>query len=171
MRASVDGPLVPIPINLGTVNALYGLNLTGQQVEQFFESVAEKVAQPRTSEDVVVNKVGRELHNKFFGGYTRKQWGLDPSELDANVTARMPTRTNRDDRYSTGTYQAMPEHGCTCMFEAALADPRIYVMLGTNYRDIVHLVPWKHLVCTGPVDAFIDHRSGRCPTAALISST
>lgn len=116
---------------------------------------------------MVVDKVGRELHNKFFGGYTRKQWGLDPSELEASVTARMPTRTNRDDRYSTDTYQAMPEHGCTRMFEATLAHPRICVMLGTDYRDIVHLVPWKHLVYTGPVDAFFDHRFGRLPDRSL----
>ena len=99
--ASVDGQLLPIPINLDTINKLYGLNLTSFQVEEFFASVAEKRDAIRTSEDVVVSKVGRELYEKFFRGYTRKQWALDPSELDAQVTARVPTRTNRDDRYFT----------------------------------------------------------------------
>jgi UDP-galactopyranose mutase len=97
--ASVDGQLVPIPINLDTINKLYGLNLNSAQVEEFFASKAEQINRIKTSEDVVVSKVGRELYEKFFRGYTRKQWDLDPSELDASVTARVPTRTNRDDRY------------------------------------------------------------------------
>jgi UDP-galactopyranose mutase len=97
--ASVDGQLVPLPINLDTVNALYGLQLTSFEMEGWLASVAETKDQIRNSEDVIVSKVGRDLYNKFFRGYTRKQWGMDPSELDASVTARVPTRTNRDDRY------------------------------------------------------------------------
>ena len=104
---------VPIPINLDTVNKLYDLNLTEDTLEDFFSSKAEKKEHIRTSEDVVVARVGRELYEKMFRGYTRKQWGLDPSELDASVTARIPVRTNRDDRYFTDTFQAMPLHGYT----------------------------------------------------------
>src|SRR5215217_3905139 len=103
--ASVDGQLLPMPINLTTVNRLYGLNLTSFEMQGWLESMAEKLDRIETSEDVVVSKVGRELYQKFFRGYTRKQWGLDPSELDASVTARVPTRTNRDDRYFADTYQ------------------------------------------------------------------
>ncbi|HZB95169.1 MAG TPA: UDP-galactopyranose mutase, partial [Herpetosiphonaceae bacterium] len=136
VRAMVDGQLVPIPINLDTINQLYGLNLTAMQVDEFLASVAEPREQIRTSEDVVVSKVGRELYEKFFRGYTRKQWGLDPSELDASVTARVPTRTNRDDRYFTDTYQAMPLHGYTRMFEKMLDHPNIKIMLNTDYREI-----------------------------------
>ena len=106
VRASVDGQIVPIPINLDTINTLYGLSLTSFEVEEFFKKVAEPVEHVRTSEDVVVSKVGRELYEKFFRNYTRKQWGLDPSELDASVTARIPVRTNRDDRYFEDTFQA-----------------------------------------------------------------
>jgi len=124
--ASVDGQQVPIPINLDTVNRLYGLALTSFELEAFLARVAEKVARIETSEHVVVSKVGRELYEKFFRGYTRKQWGLDPSELDASVTARVPTRTNRDDRYFTDIYQAMPLHGYTRMFERMLAHPNIW---------------------------------------------
>ena len=94
----MDGQLVPIPINVDTINKLYNLNLSSADVENFFAERAEKVDRVRTSEDVVVSKVGRELYEKFFRGYTRKMWDLDPSELDASVTARVPTRTNRDDR-------------------------------------------------------------------------
>ncbi|AFD27056.1 UDP-galactopyranose mutase [Deinococcus gobiensis] len=165
--ASVDGQLLPIPINLDTVNKLYGLNLTSFQVEDFFASVAEKVEQVRTSEDVVVGKVGRDLYNKFFRGYTRKQWGLDPSELDASVTARVPTRTNRDDRYFADTYQVMPLHGYTRMFENMLAHPNIKVMLNTDYREIAPLLEYRHMIYTGPVDAFFDHCYGKLPYRSL----
>src|SRR5947209_5775332 len=108
--ACVDGQLLPIPINLDTVNKMYGTNYTSFELEKFFESVAERVESVRTSEDVIVSKVGRELYEKFFRNYTRKQWGMDPCELDACVTARVPVRTNRDDRYFTDTYQVMPKH-------------------------------------------------------------
>lgn len=165
--ASVDGQMVPMPINLDTINKLYGLNLTSFEVEKFFESVAEKKDSVRTSEDVVVSKVGRELYNKFFRGYTRKQWGLDPSELDASVTARVPTRTNRDDRYFTDTYQAMPLHGYTRMFEKMLDHQNIKVMLNTDYREVADIVPWRHMVYTGPVDAFFNYKYGKLPYRSL----
>ena len=165
--ASVDGQLVPIPINLDTVNRLYGLNLTSFQLEEFFASVAEPKEYIRTSEDVVVNKVGRELYEKFFRNYTRKQWGIDPSELDKSVTARVPTRTNRDDRYFTDTYQAMPLHGYTRMFEKILSHPNIKVMLNTDYREINGLFPYQEMIYTGPIDQFFDYRYGKLPYRSL----
>ena len=164
---SVDGQLVPIPINLTTVNTLYGLELNSFQVEEFFASRAEKVEQVKTSEDVVVSKVGRELYEKFFQGYTRKQWGLDPSELDASVTARVPTRTSKDDRYFTDKYQAMPLRGYTRMFERMLHNPNIKIMLGTDYREIVDEVKWDRMIYTGPIDAFYDFRYGKLPYRSL----
>lgn len=165
--ASVDGQRLPIPINLDTINNLYGLNLTSFEVEEFFKSVAENVESVQTSEDVVVNRIGRELYNKFFRGYTRKQWGLDPSELDASVTARVPTRTNRDARYFTDKFQAMPLHGYTRMFERLLDHPNIKVMLNTDYREVRDLVPFRHLIYTGPVDEFFDHKHGKLPYRSL----
>ena len=165
--ASVDGQLVPLPINLDTINKLYGMNLTSSEVEAFLESVAEKRQPIRTSEDVVVNKVGRELYEKFFRGYTRKMWGMDPSELHSSVTARIPTRTNRDDRYFTDTYQAMPLRGYTRMFERMLNHPNIKILLNTDYREVLGLIPHKSLVYTGPIDAFFDFRYGKLPYRSL----
>ncbi len=165
--AHVDGQLVPIPINLDTVNKLYGLNLNSFEVEEFLSSRAEKMETVRTSEDVVVSKVGRELYEKFFRGYTRKQWGLDPSELDAQVTARVPTRTNRDDRYFTDTYQAMPKHGFTRMFENILDHPNIHILLGTDYHDVKEMIPYRELIFTGPVDEFFDYQFGKLPYRCL----
>lgn len=165
--ASVDGMLLPMPINLDTINKLYGLNLTAFEVEDFLESIAEKCEQIRTSEDVVVSKVGRELYEKFFRNYTRKQWGLDPSELDASVTARVPTRTNRDDRYFTDSYQAMPKHGYTRMFEKMLDNPNIKIMLNCDYREIAGQIDYKEMVYTGPVDSFFDYAYGKLPYRSL----
>ncbi|MGZ5190077.1 MAG: UDP-galactopyranose mutase [Flavisolibacter sp.] len=164
---SVDGQLVPIPINLNTINQLYGLNLNSSEVETFFASKAEKVSGLKTSEDVVVSKVGRELYEKFFRGYTRKMWDLDPSELDASVTARVPTRTNRDDRYFTDTYQAMPLHGYTQMFQNMLSHKNIKVMLNTDYKEIIDIIPHKNLIFTGPVDEYFDYCYGKLPYRSL----
>ena len=165
--ASVDGQFVPMPINLDTINKLYGLKLNSFEVEQFLESQAETVPVVRTSEDVVVSKVGRELYEKFFRNYTRKQWGLDPSELDKSVTSRVPTRTNRDDRYFTDTYQAMPLHGYTRMFERMLDHPNISIMLNTDYHDIIDFVPFREMIFTGPVDEYFDFKFGKLPYRSL----
>jgi UDP-galactopyranose mutase len=165
--ASVDGKLVPMPINLDTINTLYGLQLGAHELEAFFARMAEPRERIETAEDVVVSKVGRDLYNKFFRGYTRKQWGLDPSELDASVTARVPTRLNRDDRYFTDTFQAMPLHGYTRMFERMLAHPNIKVMLNTNYREVERLVPWRHMIYTGPIDSYFDCMYGKLPYRSL----
>jgi len=167
VRASVDGQIVPIPINLDTINSLYGLNLTSFEVEEFFKKVAEPVDRVRTSEDVVVSKVGRELYEKFFRNYTRKQWGLDPSELDASVTSRVPTRTNRDDRYFTDTYQAMPLHGFTRMFENMLDHPNIKIMLNCDYREIEKDIPFREMIYTGPIDSYFDYCYGKLPYRSL----
>lgn len=165
--ASVDGQLLPIPINLDTVNRLYGLELTSEELEGFFASRAERCERIRTSEDVIVARVGRELYEKFFRNYTRKQWGLDPSELDATVTARVPVRTNRDDRYFTDTYQVMPLHGYTRMFQRMLAHPSIKVLLNADYREIVGSIPHREVIYTGPIDSFFDYRHGKLPYRSL----
>lgn len=167
VKACVDGKLLPMPINLDTVNQLYGMNLTSDELEDYFASVAEPVGRARTSEDVVVGRVGRDLYEKFFRGYTRKQWGLDPSELDATVTSRVPTRTNQDDRYFTDTFQFMPLHGYTRMFEKMLDHPNITVMLTTDYREVRGVIPYRELVYTGPIDEFFDFRYGKLPYRSL----
>ncbi|MFL5408448.1 MAG: UDP-galactopyranose mutase [Myxococcales bacterium] len=167
VRASVDGMLVPVPINLDTVNALYGLSLNSQQLTQFFADRAERRESVKTSEDVIVGKVGRELYEKFFKHYTRKQWGLDPSELEAQVTARVPVRTNRDDRYFTDTYQAMPLHGFTRMFEKMLAHPNIKILLNCDFREVRNIIPHRELVYTGPIDSFFDFKFGKLPYRSL----
>lgn len=166
--ASVDGMLVPIPINRTTLNALYGLNLTSdEEAAAFLAARAEPVAVVKTSADVVISAVGRELYEKFFRGYTRKQWGMDPSELDKAVTARVPTRTNMDDRYFTDSFQAMPADGYTAMFERMLDHPNIDLLLGVDYAEARAAYPHDHLVFTGPIDEYFGYRFGKLPYRSL----
>jgi UDP-galactopyranose mutase len=165
--ASVEGKLLPIPINLDTINKLYGFHLNETEIEQFLAARAIPCASPRTSEEITLSRVGRDLYEKFFRNYTRKQWGLDPSQLDAQVAARIPVRTNRDDRYFTDQFQSMPKHGFTRMFENMLDHRNIDVLLGVDYREIRKQVKFNQLVFSGPVDEFFDFRHGKLPYRSL----
>ncbi|HEX8226193.1 MAG TPA: UDP-galactopyranose mutase [Allosphingosinicella sp.] len=166
--ADVRGQLVPIPINRTTLNMLFGLDLkTDEEAAAYLASRAETVEEIRTSEDVVINAVGRELYELFFQGYTRKQWGIDPSGLDKAVTARIPTRTNTDDRYFGDKHQIMPKHGYTAMFNRMLEHPNIDVLLSTDYKDIVDEIDAGHLVFTGPIDEYFGFRFGKLPYRSL----
>jgi UDP-galactopyranose mutase len=166
--ASVDGKLLPMPINRDTINGLYGLDLTTEEeVEAFYAERREERPLMQTSEDSVVAKVGWELYEKFFRGYTRKQWELDPKDLHASVCARIPIRTNTDDRYFTDWFQKMPAEGYTAMFERILDHPNIEVRLGTSYEEARDEVEYGHLVWTGPIDEFFGHRFGPLPYRSL----
>ena len=163
-----DDLLVPMPINRTTINELYGLDLqSDEEVEAFYAERREPVELMKTSEDAVVAKVGRELYELFFRGYTRKQWQRDPSELHASVCARIPIRTNTDDRYFNDTFQEMPAEGYTRMFERMLDHPNIEIRLETEFDDVRDEVSYGHLVYTGPIDAFFDHRFGKLPYRSL----
>lgn len=168
VRGVVNGKEYPFPINQDTLNQLYGLDLNEEQAAEYFEKVREPKEHVKTSEDVVLNSVGRDLYEKFFLNYTKKQWGLDPSELKAGVAARIPTRTNTDDRYFTDTFQAMPLNGYTAMFENLLNHPNIEVRLSTEFKDVLNSkLEFDHIVYTGPIDAFYDFQFGNLPYRSL----
>lgn len=165
--AVIDKQLYPIPINQTTINKLYNLSLDEAGTRDFFERAREARSPIRTSEDVVLNSVGRDLCDKFFRGYTRKQWGLDLSELSASVAARIPFRTNTDDRYFTDSFQQMPADGYTKMFEQILSHPNITVELGTDFSALRRKISYDTLVYTGPIDEYFDFRFGRLPYRSL----
>lgn len=167
VRGVVEGRAYPFPINRDTLNMLYGLDLDEAGAAAYFEKVREPRDPVRTSEDVVLNSVGRDLYERFFLNYTRKQWGMDPSELKAGVAARIPVRTSTDDRYFTDTFQAMPRDGYTKMFEAILDHPGIDVELGVNFEEVRERSSARHIVYTGPIDAYFGHRFGKLPYRSL----
>src|SRR5438132_1629093 len=166
--ANVDGQLLPIPVNRTPVNHVYGLDLeTEDDVDAFYNERAEPIDLVKTSEDAVVARVGRDLYERFFRGYTRKQWERDPSELHASVCARIPLRTNTDDRYFTDWHQAMPADGYTAMFRRILDHPNIEVSLGVDFFEVRDEIDYGHLVYTGPVDRYFDYRFGALPYRSL----
>ena len=166
--AAVDDKLVPMPINRTTLNMLYGLDLkTDAEAEAYLASVAVPVGEVRNSRDTVVSQVGQDLYAKFFEGYTRKQWGVDPRELDKSVAARVPARTNVDDRYFTDVHQCMPDQGYSAMFARMLNHPQIDVITAQGYEDLPDTISWDHLVWTGPIDEYFHHRLGRLPYRSL----
>jgi len=162
-----SGRSYPMPINRTTINQLYGLDLDEAGVAAYLERVREPREPIKTSEDVVLNSVGADLCEKFFRGYTRKQWGLDLSQLSGGVAARIPTRTNDDDRYFTDRYQAMPALGYTAMFERMLDHPAITVRTSIAYEQIVSTADVRTTIFTGPVDEYFGHRFGRLPYRSL----
>lgn len=165
--AVVENRHYPIPINQDTVNRLYGLSLDEDGVAAFLERVREKRDRIETSEDLVLSSVGQDLCDKFFRNYTRKQWGLDLSELSASVAGRIPVRTNRDDRYFSDSFQRMPLDGYTAMFQRMLEHPRISVELGASYQDARNRIDADITFFSGPVDEFYDHRFGALPYRSL----
>ena len=166
--AVVDERLVPLPINRTTLNRIYGLDLDDERaVEAYLAAAAEPSERIDTSEQAVVSKVGRDLYERLYRGYTRKQWALDPSQLDASVCARIPIRTNTDDRYFTDGFQYMPAAGYTAMFEQILDHPLIEVRTGVDFANVRDRVRWQTLVWTGPIDAYFDHSLGALPYRSL----
>ena len=165
--ARIGNSLVPIPINRTTINRLYDLDLDEAGVAAFLHERAQIVTHVRNSEDFVVSRVGRELYEMFYRDYTRKQWGLDPSQLDAQVCGRVPTRTNDDDRYFSDRFQAMPSDGFTAMVARMIAQPSIDVATSTAFSDIADRARFKHVIYTGPIDEYFGHVYGRLPYRSL----
>jgi len=167
VRARIGEGLFPIPINRTTVNAFYGLDLDTAGVAAFLAARAVPHARVKNSEHAITTKVGSELYAAFFRGYTRKHWGLDPSELDASVCGRIPVRTNDDDRYFNDRFQCMPDAGYTALIERMLSGTGIDVALGVDFESLTNRDRFRHIVYTGPIDAFFSHRFGRLPYRSL----
>ncbi len=157
----VDGNLIPMPITVETINKLYNLNLSCEEVEEFIKKQAIAIDEIKTSKDVALSKVGVDIYEKFFENYTKKQWGIDPGEIDTSVISRIPIRYNRDTRYFTDRYQGMPKHGYTKMCENMIADKRIKVLLNTDYKEIIDDLDYELLIYTGPTDYFYDYKHGK----------
>ena len=166
--AKIDDELYPIPINRITINKLYELNLTtDEQVKDYFETVREKRFPILNSEDIIVNQVGKDLFEKFYKYYTKKQWDLEPSELSPSVCGRIPVRANDDCRYFTDKFQFMPKDGYTKMFEKMLNHKNIEVILGIDYKTIIDSTKFDKMIYTGPIDYYFDYRFGKLPYRSI----
>ena len=157
----VDGNFVPIPISLETVNRLYNLSLSEEEMDAFIEGHREQMDVIRNSEDVVFSQAGRDIYEKFFKQFTIKQWGVSPAEMDPYVIRRIPFRKNRDTRYFTDRYQGNPKHGFTRMCERMAAHPKIMLLLNTDYKDVIQQIEYEKMIYTGPIDYFYDFALGK----------
>jgi len=155
------------PINLNTFEELIGRPSTTEEMEAQLAEWRVKIANPKNSEEVIVSQVGWKLYEMFFQNYTRKQWQRDARQLDPSVCGRIPIRTNRDDRYLSEKFQALPKNGYTSMFQKMLSHPKIDVWLNTDYREVRQHVRFGHLIFTGPIDEYFDHCFGRLPYRSL----
>ncbi len=165
--AYVDGKLVPIPINLNTINLLFGYSFNSKEMENWIEVNRNNIESPENAEEMVLSRMGKILYKKFFKNYTKKQWGISAQELEPMVTARIPIRFNKDDRYFTDRYQGIPQAGYTKMFENMLADKNIDVLLGVDYKKLEEIIKFNRIIYTGPIDYFFDFQFGRLPYRSL----
>ncbi len=158
----VDGKLVPVPVNIDTVNELFGTKIeTEEEMQKWLDENTEKIENPKNSEESALRRVGKVLYEKMFKNYTKKQWDMWPSELEASVMDRIPVRTNHDDRYFSDTHQALPKEGYTKIFEKMLDHPNITVKLKTKYEDVKNeIVGFEKLFFTGPIDQFFEYKFG-----------
>ena len=164
-----DGRYWNFPINLNTFEQFLGRPSTSEEMEAWIAEHRVPIENPANSEEVIISQVGWELYEKFFKGYTLKQWRRHPKDLDASVCGRIPIRTNRDDRYLREDFQAIPKDGYTAMFERMVAacGDKLEIRLNTEFRDILPQVEFKHLVYTGPIDEYYDYCHGRLPYRSL----
>ena len=157
----VNGNFVPMPISLETINQLYNMNLSEDEMESFIESRKVKINEIRTSEDVVLSQGGQDIYEKFFKHFTYKQWGVYPSELDKSVISRIPFRKNRDTRYFTDKYQGNPYGGFTRMCQNMLNHPKIKILINTDYKEVINDIKFEKMIYTGPLDYYFDYRLGK----------
>ncbi|MDF2542194.1 MAG: hypothetical protein K0S47_1912 [Herbinix sp.] len=157
----VDGNLVPMPITVETINKLYNLNLDCSRVDEFLRHQSVEISEIKTSKDVALSKVGQDIYEKIFESYTKKQWGIDPADLDTSVISRIPIRLNRDTRYFSDKYQGMPTHGYTKMCEKMVANKNIKILLNTDYKEVMNDLTYDKLIYTGQTDEFYHHKHGK----------
>lgn len=165
--AYVKGRMVPMPINVDTVNMLYGTNYNHETIGSFFDKVRDSDREVLNAEDMVISKVGLELYELFFKGYTIKQWDLEPKDLDKEVTARIPVRHDRDDRYFSDRYQGVPKQGYTKMIEKMLDHSNISILLNTDYKNVEFEINYDCMLYSGPIDYYFDYKFGRLPYRSL----
>ena len=158
--ARVDDKTVPIPVNITTVNELFGTTISSEEeMKNWLEENRTPIEKPANGEEAVLNRVGKVLYEKMFKHYTKKQWDKYPAELDPSVLDRIPVRYNYDDRYFSDTFQALPKGGYTQLFEKILSSPNIEILLNTDYFDVKdEYKGYEKLFYTGPVDRFFEFK-------------
>lgn len=167
--AHTRGQYWSFPVNLGTFEQYLGRPSTSEEMEAWLAEHCETFDEITNSEEAVLSRFGREFYELFFEGYTLKQWQKHPRDLAPSVCGRIPLRTVRDGRYVSDRHQVLPADGYTRLFENMIdrCGDRLTLQLGTDYREVVATVKHRHLIFTGPIDAWFDYRHGPLPYRTL----
>lgn len=167
VKAIAKGQVYTLPINLHTINQFFGKTMNPSEAEAFIASLSVKgEREPETFEEQALRLIGIELYEAFFKGYTRKQWGVEPSELPASVLKRLPLRFNYNDNYFNHRFQGIPEVGYTELIRNILDHPNITVHLNTDF-DPKEKKEFEHIFYSGPLDAWFGYDEGRLPYRTL----
>ena len=169
VKSSTNGELYPFPINLLTLGQFFKIaDLDAETAQNLLEEKRAKIDQPANSEEFVLSRVGKEMYEAFYLGYTLKQWSIHPRDLAPSVCGRIPVRLNKDERYVDHEYQLTPAKGFTAMFQKMVDHPNIDLQLETNYDEVKHKIKaTKATIYTGPIDEYFDCQLGKLPWRSL----
>ncbi len=162
VKAMHEGNVYSLPVNLHTINQLFGQTYTPETAKALLDSLADKsITEPQNFEEQALRFIGKELYQAFFYGYTKKQWGCEPSELPASILKRIPVRFNYDDNYHNNLYTGIPVEGYTALIEKLLDHPQIKLSLQTKFDASSDTQGYDHVFYTGPIDAYFGYKHGR----------
>jgi len=162
VRAKVDGKIYSMPINLHTINQFFSASMSPKEAQAFVQNLAQTdIKEPASFEEQALKFVGREIYEAFFRGYTLKQWAVDPKCLPASILKRLPLRFTYDDNYFAHQFQGIPREGYTQVVSSILEHPEIEICLSTSAEHYDGETPYDHVVYTGPLDRYFDHKLGR----------
>jgi len=162
VKAMSNGKVYSLPVNLHTINQLFQQTFTPETARQFLSTLADQsITDPQNFEEQALHFIGRELYEAFFYGYTKKQWGCEPTELPASILKRIPVRFNYDDNYHNNSYTGIPENGYSSLIQKLMDHPDIQISLNKKFKSGEDITGYDHVFYTGPIDAWFDHVYGR----------
>lgn len=165
--AFYQGRFFALPLNLDTINDFFGTRMSAAELPMFLDTIREPIPYPKNAEEAVISRVGWALYEAFYRNYTEKQWGMDPRDLDASVTMRLPIRMNNDKRYFADQWQGVPKEGFAGLFQRMLANRNIHLLLNTEFKEALKGIRFNKLIYTGPIDAYFDYALGKLPYRSI----
>ncbi|MEO5945093.1 MAG: UDP-galactopyranose mutase [Ferruginibacter sp.] len=162
VKALSQGKIYSLPVNLFTINQFFNKTFSPNEARAFLETLADKsITDPQNFEEQALHFIGKDLYKAFFYGYTKKQWGCEPTALPASILKRIPVRFNYDDNYHSNIYTGIPKDGYTAIMNKMIEDDRINVTLDKKFSSDIDVSNYAHVFYTGPIDAYFNYEFGR----------
>jgi UDP-galactopyranose mutase len=162
VKAKVGNRVFTLPVNLDTLNQFFNTTFSPSEAQEFLETLADKtITAPQNFEEQALSFIGHDLYKAFFYGYTKKQWGCEPTELPASILRRIPVRFNYDDNYHNNVFTGIPVEGYTAIIQKMIDHPLIITSLNKKFTPEMDLQVFDHIFYTGPIDAYFNYQFGR----------